>query len=302
MSKLIVVFGATGNQGGSVVDGILQDPVLSKEFRIRGITRDVTKPAAKQLESKGVEVKSADMNSPASVGKAVTGAHTVFLVTNYWETMDPEKEYNQGKNVADAAKEAHVSHLIYSSLYHIMDASAGALLNVPHFDTKANTEVYIRELRIPATFVLPGYFMSNFLTSLNKGEDGTYTLMLPLTDKAQFPLFDVSDTGKYVVTAIKNRDSLLGKQILEAVDYYSPGRIVEEFEQVTGHKAKFLTIDADDYVKFLPASVAQEMLETHQLLENPGYYAGASLDKSLKLVEQKPTTWKEYVASRSEWK
>ncbi|EAS30127.1 NmrA family transcriptional regulator [Coccidioides immitis RS] len=302
MSKLIVVFGATGNQGGSVVDAILQDPVLSKEFRIRGITRDVTKPAAKALESKGVEVKTANMDSPASVGDAVAGAHTVFLVTSYWESLDAETEYNQGKNVATAAKEANVSHLIFSSLYHIMDASAGALLHVPHFDTKANIEVYIRELQIPATFVLPGYFMSNFLSTLLKGEDGMYTLMLPITDKAQFPLFDVADTGKYVLTAIKHRDSLLGKQILEAVDYYSPDRIVEEFEQVTGHKAKFLTIDADDYMKFLPPAVAKEMLQTHQLLENPGYYAGATLEESLKLVEQKPTTWKEYVAKRSEWK
>ncbi|WEW59213.1 hypothetical protein PRK78_004682 [Emydomyces testavorans] len=315
MSKLIVVFGATGNQGGSVVNAILQDPELSKEFKIRGITRDVTKPAAKALESKGVEVKSADMDSPASVGDAVASAHTVFLVTNYWESADPEKEYNQGKNVADAAKEANVSHLIFSSLYHILDASAGALRHVPHFDSKANIELYIRELDIPATFVLPGYFMSNFLDTLRKGEDGTYTLMLPITNKAQFPLFEVFDTGKpatetlnavtqgkYVVTAIKQRESLLGKQLLGASDYYSPDRIIEEFAQVTGHQAKFIPIEAEEYMKSLPPAIARELLETHQLLESPGYYAGASLDESLKLVEQRPTSWKEYVGQRSEWK
>lgn len=58
MSKLLVVFGATGNQGGSVVNAVLQDPVLGKEFKIRGVTRDVSKPAAKELEAKGVEVKA----------------------------------------------------------------------------------------------------------------------------------------------------------------------------------------------------------------------------------------------------
>jgi uncharacterized protein YbjT (DUF2867 family) len=56
MSKILTVFGATGNQGGSVVRAILNDPALSKEFKIRGITRDVSKPAAKALASKGVEV------------------------------------------------------------------------------------------------------------------------------------------------------------------------------------------------------------------------------------------------------
>jgi hypothetical protein len=58
MSKLITVFGATGNQGGSVIRAIQADPALSKEFKIRGITRDPSKPAAKDLAAKGVEVVS----------------------------------------------------------------------------------------------------------------------------------------------------------------------------------------------------------------------------------------------------
>jgi uncharacterized protein YbjT (DUF2867 family) len=58
MSKLITVFGATGNQGGSVVRAILNDPALSREFKVRGITRDVSKPAAKSLAAKGVELVS----------------------------------------------------------------------------------------------------------------------------------------------------------------------------------------------------------------------------------------------------
>lgn len=56
MSKFITVFGATGNQGGSVIKAILADAILSKEFKIRGITRDVSKPAAQALTSKGVEM------------------------------------------------------------------------------------------------------------------------------------------------------------------------------------------------------------------------------------------------------
>jgi hypothetical protein len=56
MSKLITVFGATGNQGGSVIRSLLADPILSKEYKIRGITRDITKEAAKKLSSQGVEM------------------------------------------------------------------------------------------------------------------------------------------------------------------------------------------------------------------------------------------------------
>ena len=58
MSKLITVFGATGNQGGSVIKNILADSTLSKTFKIRGITRDVSKPAAQALAKQGVELKT----------------------------------------------------------------------------------------------------------------------------------------------------------------------------------------------------------------------------------------------------
>jgi uncharacterized protein YbjT (DUF2867 family) len=66
MSKLITVFGATGNQGGSVIRAIQADPELSKEFKIRGVTRDPSKPAAKDLAAKGVELISVRRNLPIS--------------------------------------------------------------------------------------------------------------------------------------------------------------------------------------------------------------------------------------------
>jgi uncharacterized protein YbjT (DUF2867 family) len=58
MAKIITVFGATGNQGGSVVRAILNHPELSKEWKVRGITRNVNKPDAQALVGKGVEMVS----------------------------------------------------------------------------------------------------------------------------------------------------------------------------------------------------------------------------------------------------
>lgn len=54
--KILVVFGVTGNQGGSVVKTILGDPFISSEFEIRGITRDPSKPSATALAAKGVSL------------------------------------------------------------------------------------------------------------------------------------------------------------------------------------------------------------------------------------------------------
>jgi uncharacterized protein YbjT (DUF2867 family) len=66
MSKILSVFGATGIQGGSVVQSVLDRPDLSKEFKIRGITRDPSKHASVALAQKGVDLASV---SPGSRGK-----------------------------------------------------------------------------------------------------------------------------------------------------------------------------------------------------------------------------------------
>ena len=105
--KILVVFGATGNQGGSVINAVLGDAKTGNDFKIRGITRDPTKPNAKALEARGVECVAADINSKDQISAALKGAYAVFAVTNYWEKMDAELELDQGKTIADAAKVRH---------------------------------------------------------------------------------------------------------------------------------------------------------------------------------------------------
>ncbi|KAH6952941.1 hypothetical protein DER45DRAFT_363944 [Fusarium avenaceum] len=304
MSKILTVFGATGNQGGSVVRAILNDPALSKEFKIRGITRDVSKPAAKELASKGVEVVAADMNTAEQVAPAVKDAHTVFLVTNYWDTGSGNAEVDQGKAVADACKTAGVKQLIFSSLLDTNKISNGRLTHIKHFEGKAEIEEYIRQINVPATFVLPGFFASNLFTSIRKNEDGSFAWALPASgDKTKVPIFDVTaDMGKFVKAAIKNFPSTLNRRVYAATDYYSPNRIVSEFSEVMGKPATFSQVPADVFKTFLPAAIAEELTENMILLEDPGYYGDADLKESLDLLDEKPVTWKEFVEkNKSKW-
>ncbi|KAI0434993.1 hypothetical protein F5Y09DRAFT_157605 [Xylaria sp. FL1042] len=102
--RIITVFGATGNQGGAVVNHFLNDPKLNSTWTVRGVTRDVSKDSAKRLTSQGAELVAADLNDKASLVKAIAGSDTVFAVTNYWEKLDMELEEQQGRNIGDAAK------------------------------------------------------------------------------------------------------------------------------------------------------------------------------------------------------
>lgn len=151
--------------------------------------------------------------------EALKGSHTVFLVTNYWETMNADIEYAQGKNVTDAAKAVGVSHLIFSSLHHVKEETNGRLTKVPHFDSKANVEKYIRASGIGCSFVLPGYYMSNYTQMLTRSDDGSYTLYYPVSNKAKFPLFDAAqDTGMLFSVRL----SFHGKQLTYPPQAFSP--------------------------------------------------------------------------------
>lgn len=138
------------------------------------------------------------MTSVSSLVKAITGSHSVFLVTTPTFTENSDLELTQGRNVADAAKKAGVQHLIFSSLLNVTETTGGRLKDVPHFDHKAQVEQYIRALGLPASFVLPGYFMSNYTSMgmIRKGEDGVFSLAYPVGEDAQFPLVDIdADMG-----------------------------------------------------------------------------------------------------------
>lgn len=76
MSKqTIVVFGATGKQGGSVANSLLGDSKAASKFHVKAVTRDVTKESAKALAAKGAELVSVCIHCAygnLSMGKGVT--------------------------------------------------------------------------------------------------------------------------------------------------------------------------------------------------------------------------------------
>ena len=145
MAKLVTVFGATGKQGGSVCSVILNDPELSKKYKIRAITRDPSKAGAKALAEKGAETVKAELSDVGSLQAAIDGSYAVFGVTNYWEIMSMDKELAQGKAIVDACRKAGTQHLVLSTLPDTTKLSGGKLPNIDHFVAKAHMALYAEE-------------------------------------------------------------------------------------------------------------------------------------------------------------
>jgi uncharacterized protein YbjT (DUF2867 family) len=108
--------------------------------------------------------------------------------------------------------------------------------------------------------------------------------------------------GLFVKAAIKNRASVLGQRIHASVAYYTPQQIVDDFSAVIGKPTVFMKIPEEVFKSFLPEEKAQEIYETVMLFQKDvGYYAGADLVDSLKLLgDEKPTEWKDYAAKNLE--
>ena len=108
--RLILVSGATGQQGGAVARRLLE-----RGIGVRALTRGPEKPEARELADLGAEVASGDLGNRSSIERVLDGVHGVFSVQQVWET-GVEGEVRQGVMLADAAKGAGVDHYVYSSV------------------------------------------------------------------------------------------------------------------------------------------------------------------------------------------
>jgi uncharacterized protein YbjT (DUF2867 family) len=86
--KKILVFGATGAQGGSVVNALLKE---KDKYSIRAVTRNPESDKAKALKEKGVEVVEGDINHKSSIRLAFEGVYGVFAMTNFWDPHNTDE-------------------------------------------------------------------------------------------------------------------------------------------------------------------------------------------------------------------
>ena len=302
MAKLLTVFGATGQQGGSVVDYVINDPELSKQYKVRGITRDLTKPAAQALRQKGVEVVKADADDKDSLKQAMEGAHTVFGVTaTIYDEKLKERELAQGKAMADAAVAAGVQYFIFSTLSNAGKMSGGKLQKVDHFDVKAEIEDYIRARPMKSAFFAPGSFMQNFghLMAPRPAGDGTYAIAHFVKPETQLPLIDtVDDTGKYVGAILAEPDKYEGKVLSAATRLYSYSEIVETMSKASGKTVQYKQLPQSVWSGFLPPDTKDYLVDMFLWIQDYGYYGPKTeelVDETAKQARGKLTTLEEYL-------
>jgi uncharacterized protein YbjT (DUF2867 family) len=257
--KIIAVVGATGAQGGGLVDAILNDP--KSGFRVRAITRNKNSEKAQELKKKGAELVEADLDDKQSLIKAFEGAYGAFCVTFFWEHFSPEKEKQQAKNMAEAAKEAGIQHVIWSTLEDtrkwvpLDDDRMPTLMQhykVPHLDAKGEANQYFENSGVPYTLLHTSFYWDNFINfgmSPQKGQDGELSITFPMGNK-KLPGIAAEDIGKSAYGIFKAGDKYKNKSVGIAGEHLTGQQMADAFSSVYGKKVRYNAVEPSVYRSF----------------------------------------------------
>ena len=293
MAKLITVFGATGSQGNSIVNALLQGG-----FKVRAVTRNPDSEKAKVLKAAGADAVKGDLNDAASIAAAVQGVYGVFLVTDFWGLFRQNQEtafdieIAQGKTVADACKAAGVQHVVYSGLDPVKDLIG---IDCPHFDSKATVEKYLDEIGVPNTSVRYPFYFDNFLVvPPQKQEDGSFVMTWPM-DGPMYAI-SVADGGPFVAACFKNPEKSLGKKVGIAGDKLTFHEYAAIISKVSGKTVKYNQVSPEDFSKF-PFPEADDYAAMFQ------FFGSGKMERDVTLTQRlnpKTQDFEQYAAANKE--
>jgi uncharacterized protein YbjT (DUF2867 family) len=255
---LITIFGATGAQGGGLARALLKPG--ERHFRVRAVTRKPGSVAARVLSEIGAEVFAADLDDPASVARALQGAHGAFCVTNYWEYLSPEREIAQADTMAEAARRAGVQHVIWSTLedtrrFLPADGSRMPVLmgryNVPHYDGKGEADQRFLARGLPVTRLLTSFYWDNlvhFGMQPQRGADGRLAFVLPTGD-APLPGMAAADIGPCAAALFRQGDAAIGRTVGVAGEHLTGAQMALSLSRALGEPVQHVAMAPADYAR-----------------------------------------------------
>jgi uncharacterized protein YbjT (DUF2867 family) len=227
--RQIMVFGATGQQGGSVVAALLE-----AGWRVRALVRDPGSSKSMALRDAGVELVRGAFADVDVIRAAMKGVHGVFSVQPS-SGQGPElglsdaDEERFGVAIADLAVESGIDHLVYTSFASFSDRPTG----MGHFDTKARIEANIRTLPITATIVRPACFME-MLVMPGFGLDESRFNFFVKPDQSM-EILAVEDIGRFAAAIFADPARFGGRTLDLAGDAVTGHDLEALFTDVAGH-------------------------------------------------------------------
>ncbi|KAF5581445.1 transcriptional regulatory [Fusarium pseudoanthophilum] len=294
MSKTVLVLGATGTQGGSIANLLVQYP---DQYLVRCLTRNPNSDKAKALAAKGAQLVKADLTIPSTLPEAFKGVWGVFAVTDFYDTAvleDPMSEEKQGQHIVEASVAAGVECFLWSTLPSSREISGGKFVTRlyegisrqcilerrwanPYATGKQSVDAVIRGAGLKGAFIRTGNFYENMISrkyAAYDRENDVVTMTRPIIgpDAELTSLYVEKDLGAVAKALFdqwdEEKDILNGKYFLASGARETMGDINAILEKVSGKKVIY---------KVKPTCGIPDRDIMLQLYNDVGMYPGVSI-------------------------
>jgi uncharacterized protein YbjT (DUF2867 family) len=221
--KIIVVVGATGRQGREVVRQLVRGG-----WRVKGLTRKPESKKALAVRALGAELVPADLDDITTLESAFQGVYGLYSMQPSI-LGKPEREIQQGKNVALAAQKMEVKHVVYGSA-----GPEKSKTGIEQWDTKLEVTQSMMSLGLPLTTLRPLAFME-LMTDPSYYPNVIWYIWPKITgDERKIPWISVQDVGVIAAKAFANPAELMGKDLVLSADAQSLHECRAIYKEVKG--------------------------------------------------------------------
>jgi uncharacterized protein YbjT (DUF2867 family) len=262
--EIILVTGATGNQGGATARHL-----LSEGWQVRALVRNPSSETAARLAQAGVELFKGDLDNAASVESALQNVYGVFSVQRSefpgQAEFTVDDEIRQGTLLANLAKSFGIKHFVYTSV-------GGAERNpqITSWKSKWVIEEHIRALGLPVTVLRPVAFMENYLSPLYGIQTGTLSSVSEPDTHMQ--VIAVDDIGAFAALVFRDPQGYIGQAFELAGDSVTTSQIAAAFGRVLNRPIRYVQIPVEVVQQQQPA-LAKEIVAAQEFAVRGGWQA-----------------------------
>ncbi len=272
---MIVVTGASGQLGRLVIAALLRTVPAGE---IVAAVRNPAKVA--DLAARGVQVRQADYDQPASLAAAFKGADKLLLIS----ASEVGRRVPQHRAVIDAAKAAGVGLLAYTSILHA-DTSP-----LPLAAEHQETEALIRASGLPAVILRNSWYTENYLAGIPAALQ--YGVLLGSAGAGRIASAARADYAE-AAAAVLTRDDQAGRIYeLAGDESYTLAELAGEIARQSGKAVAYQDLPESEFKAALLGAGLPEALATLLAESDVGAAQGGLFDDGRQLSQLigRPTT------------